>query len=342
MSTMSTVCRHGKESRSLTHKNDHCVGCGICVDMCPTEAIRLGPVMPVARGLLEADLININQKECCLCGLCAASCPFDALEFNLNGKNSKELGNYPQWTHNANIDSETCIYCGRCETACPQDAIYLKRVLPTIDELVRGETDIDKDKCIYCGICEEMCPANAIEIEFNQINSNNPQVASDIKIDESKCIYCSICKRVCPESAIKIVCTTCMSQEDIIIPEIEGNIILDDKKCINCGWCQEICPVDAAQVIKPFEGEIFYVDDFECKGDSCHACADVCPCNAISMVDNRSVVNPVFCTLCGACAKACPQKGIVIKRSSMKLKNIKSKSWNDRLGGLLHQASQSK
>lgn len=332
---MSSVIREGKETRSLTHINQKCVGCGICSDLCPTTAIKLGPILPIARGLLKTDFIKIDENTCCFCGLCASSCPFGALEFDIDGENIEKLDNYPHWTHDAEIDDETCIYCGRCSTACPRDAIFLNRSLPQVKELVRGETEIDQEKCIQCGVCEEMCPADAIIMDKQAINSSNPSIASSVDIDESKCIFCSICKRVCPVDAIKIVCTTCMERDEIVSPEIRGEIILDDETCIKCGWCQEICPVDAVKVTKPFEGEIYVRDDFTCKGDSCHACADVCPCNAISIVDGKSYINPLFCTLCGACTKACPQEGIVLERKNMKMENVKSKSWNKRFAGLL-------
>lgn len=332
---MSSVVREGKENRSLTHKNEKCVGCGICSDICPTTAIKLGPILPIARGLIKMDYITINQDKCCLCGLCASSCPFDALEFNINGDNIREMYNYPKWTHDAQIDAETCIYCGRCSTACPRDAIFLNRSLPEVEKLVRGETEVDQETCIQCGVCEEMCPADAITMERNDINSSNPTIASSVNIDESKCIFCSVCKRACPVDAIKIVCTTCMERDEIKDPKITGDIILDDNLCIKCGWCQEVCPVEAAVVIKPFEGDIFLRDDFTCKGDSCHACADVCPCNAISIVEGKSCINPSFCTLCGACTKACPQEGIVLKRKNMNLENVRSKSWTKKFAGLL-------
>jgi 4Fe-4S ferredoxin len=333
---MVTINRKGKEDRSLSHENEKCVGCGICSDICPTESIKLGPILPIARGLLQMDYININKDSCVLCGLCASACPFDALDFTVNSKNSKEMQNYPKWENEACINEEECIYCGSCVKACPKDAIFLNRVLPKVEDLVRGEAEIDLDKCIYCGMCSEMCPAEAITIKENDINSSKQSIASDIEIDESKCIYCGICKRICPEDAIKIVCTTCMERDMIETPEITGEIILDDDKCITCGWCEDICPVDAATVTKPFEGEVIINEtETECKGDSCHACADVCPCNAISIVDSKSSVNPNMCTLCGACVKACPQKIVSVKRSDMKLKNIRSKSWNRMLGSLI-------
>lgn len=332
---MASLERNGEQKRSLTHKNEKCVGCGICADICPTESIRLGPVLPIARGLVKMDYINLNKDNCALCGLCASACPFDALEFKIDDKNIKELEAYPKWEHEAEINAEDCVYCGHCVKVCPKDAIYLNKTMPLREDLVRGEAEIDESKCIYCGICEDICPAEAITIESNDINSSNQSIAKGINIDESKCVYCGLCKRVCPENAVKIVCATCMYQDEIKKPEIIGDIVLNEEDCIKCGWCQEVCPKDAATVIKPFEGEIYLREDFECKGDSCHACQDVCPCNAVTIVEGKSTINPDLCVLCGACAKACPQKGVVIKREKINMNNIRSKSWKDKISTLM-------
>lgn len=332
---MASVIRNGKDVRKLTHTNHKCVGCGICVDICPTESLKLGPILPIARGILEMDLISIQENKCVLCGLCSFACPFGALDFEINGENAKKLENYPKWEHNAEITEKDCIYCGNCKTACPRDAIFINRKLPNIEDLVVGEAEIDKDKCIYCGMCEEMCPADAITIDKNEINSSNQEIAKNIELDKNKCIYCGICKKICPEEAIKIVCTTCMDNEKIDKVEIAGDILLDQESCIKCGWCEEICPESAAHVIKPFEGQIIIDGEIECKGDSCHACQDVCPCNSISIVNNKSKINPSMCILCGACAKACPQNMLTIKRNDMKLKNINSISWQKILGSLI-------
>ncbi|KZX15187.1 NADH-quinone oxidoreductase subunit I [Methanobrevibacter cuticularis] len=336
---MTSVLREGKETRKITHTNDECVGCGICSDICPTSALNLGPILPIARGILEMDYINMNHDKCVLCGLCSFACPFDAIDFEINGENAKKIENYPKWNCGTEITKDDCIYCGKCEIYCPRDAIAMKRNLPNVEDLVMGETRTEVDKCINCRICVEMCPAEAITIKTESEKTTKKFTAKDIEIDKSKCMYCKICQKVCPEDAIKIICTSCMDIEQIPEVTIDGALVLDEEICVNCGWCEKICPTEAAHTKKPFEGEVILneneEEDLICKGDSCHACQDVCPCNAITIVDNKSFVNQEVCVLCGACAKACPQKILNVNRTVMNLDNIKSASWQKILGSII-------
>ena len=72
-----TILRDGIEKRELIWNDCLCVGCGICYDVCPTKAITMGPLGAIAKGIVEAPKLDIDENKCVLCGLCAASCPFD-------------------------------------------------------------------------------------------------------------------------------------------------------------------------------------------------------------------------------------------------------------------------
>lgn len=333
---MFTVKREGEEYRVLAHNNDNCVACGICVKVCPTESLRLGPVVPIARGLIDMEKVSVKADNCVLCGLCAVSCPFNAMNLSIDGESVEDLENYPSWETVSSVDQDECIYCGRCYNVCPQDSILFERQLPSRHDLVRGTIRIDDDKCIYCRICAEMCPSGAISLGCSK-ESSTDAVDNVITVDESKCVYCGVCKRACPEEAIETICTTCMYSDEIVVPEIKGETSIFESSCVNCSWCAEICPKDAITIVKPFSGliELIETEDAKCKGNSCHACVDVCPCNAVEIIDNISVTNPTFCNLCGACIGACPQKIRHIDRTSMKLTNISSDSWMEILNKLL-------
>ena len=338
---MFNVERSGNEVRKLSYKDDKCVGCGICTDVCPTSSLRLGPTVPIARGLIEMDLVSCNADSCVLCGLCSVACPFDALSLTIDGEDIKLMANYPKWDVESSVCEDDCIYCGRCYNVCPRDAIIFERTLPDRQALVRGEIEINKDECIYCSFCADLCPAEAITVS-NIPTSSVDKVNNSIEVDTSKCVYCGVCKRVCPQNAIKEVCSTCMLQDQIEIPEVTGDTYILDESCVNCTWCANICPVDAITVTKPFEGTLEVIENEEeekvCKGDACHACQDVCPCNAVTIVDNKAVTDLEFCNLCGACVTACPQNIRVVSRTAMKLDNINSDSWNEILKTLLNNS----
>ena len=48
---------------------DECVGCGSCVDECPSEAISMN----------DNDIAVINADECTDCGMCVDACPTEAI-----------------------------------------------------------------------------------------------------------------------------------------------------------------------------------------------------------------------------------------------------------------------
>ena len=135
---MFDIERVGEEHRKLSYNDVNCVGCGICVDTCPTSSLRLGPLVPIARGLIEMDLLSVNSNSCVLCGLCSVACPFDALSLTIGGTEIKKMDNYPNWEVESEVCEEDCLFCGRCSIACPRDAILFKRELPKREDLVRG------------------------------------------------------------------------------------------------------------------------------------------------------------------------------------------------------------
>ena len=103
---MFNIERNGEELRQLSYKDSKCVGCGICSDVCPTSSLRLGPLVPIARGLIEMDLISVNEDSCVFCGLCSVACPFDALSLSINGENIKKIDSYPKWETESEVDDD--------------------------------------------------------------------------------------------------------------------------------------------------------------------------------------------------------------------------------------------
>jgi len=51
---------------------EECVGCGACVDVCPTEAITM----------TDDDVAKVDPETCTDCGTCVEECPSEAITMN--------------------------------------------------------------------------------------------------------------------------------------------------------------------------------------------------------------------------------------------------------------------
>ena len=61
-------------SRDITMKDDACVHCGVCVAICPSEALVLN----------QTDWhVEFIADKCIACELCVKACPYTAMEVRL-------------------------------------------------------------------------------------------------------------------------------------------------------------------------------------------------------------------------------------------------------------------
>lgn len=310
----------GKSKKILDYNYKRCNGCGICVDICPTKAIEMGPIIEIATGL-DAPAVIIDHTKCSFCGMCAAFCPVKAVRMTVNDRDILELSEFPHLDSNV-VFNDKCLPCLLCEKACPEEAIDVQFTFPKKESAApfqpgkTGEIEVDMEKCSLCGLCGEFCPAFVLVEKEAKADDLVP--FSDLLVDKEKCDYCGICVPFCPEDAITVKGD--FDEEEItkIVPEITGEIKVDHDKCTRCGWCEAVCPYDAAEVTKPFGGEIELIDVKlkGCDPVGCHGCFNVCPSHAwIIPPDKKIDVVRDFCTYCGACEKACHVEAIGVKRS---------------------------
>jgi ferredoxin len=62
---------------------DTCIGCGICADICPKEAIKYQPAEFKGMRALSRPSIDFDQEKCVLCGECVSMCPMHALKMRI-------------------------------------------------------------------------------------------------------------------------------------------------------------------------------------------------------------------------------------------------------------------
>lgn len=227
---------------TLTLDKTRCPGCGICVEICPRDAIELKKVPKVEGEKAKPPFVDFDEKKCQYCGICNTLCPFGALDHRVNGDPwvaVVDSESFPQFIREIDVDLTKCdVGCVDCEEACPLNLIKVTVRTPDGQEVkdiesisdkenLTVDVDIKKEFCPCCRICEVKCPKGAIHVRkiFHGI----------ININSEKCPKgCQDCLDVCP-----ITGALYLSEED-------GKVHVNETFCVYCGACKIVCPVEGA------------------------------------------------------------------------------------------------
>ncbi len=227
---------------ALTLNKALCKGCGICVEICPREAIEIKKFPKAEGDKIEPPTIDIDKEKCHYCGMCDPICPFGAIDVKVDGKHLAsvvEKESFPQLIREITVDTAKCaLDCTDCEEACPLELISVSVRTPDgkpVKDIgsqpdkkkLKVVVDIDKDLCPCCRLCEVKCPDDAIRVHktFHGL----------LKILPEKCPEdCQDCLDVCP-----ITGALYLSEED-------GKVHVNELYCVYCGACKIVCPEEGA------------------------------------------------------------------------------------------------
>ncbi len=143
----------GSESVKDFYKK--CVGCQLCVSVCPNNVLR--PSTDLDR-LMQPEMSY--EKGYCRpeCTECSQVCPAGAiLPLTPEEKTQFHIGT-------ASVNRELCVVeadgvsCGNCARHCPVGAIQMVSK-DASDENSPLIPVVDEARCIGCGACENLCPA---------------------------------------------------------------------------------------------------------------------------------------------------------------------------------------
>jgi 4Fe-4S ferredoxin len=215
----------------LTLKKSKCIGCNICKQICPMEAINKSKSIVKNGRLTSKSIIDIDPDKCIFCGGCVILCPTNAIKMTKNQKEIiplVEFNVFPLILNETNVKLEKCdISCNLiCSKDCPMEAIEIK--LKEEGNKTRIiDLKIDKEKCVFCGKCQLVCPKEAIHV--------NKTFEGKVVVNIEFCpINCKVCMDICPSKAISL--------------DNKSKPIITEETCIYCGACQEVCPEKTIEV----------------------------------------------------------------------------------------------
>ena len=142
-----------------------CQRCGLCMKVCPTNAINPTLTEAGVAGFWTPTLIMTSGYCEYSCTLCGSVCPTGAIR----EITSREKAERPIRIGSAFVDRGKCLPwsgngpCIVCEEVCPTSpkAIYLRKTtLPDRNEepIKVQLPHVELKRCVGCGICENKCP----------------------------------------------------------------------------------------------------------------------------------------------------------------------------------------
>jgi 4Fe-4S ferredoxin len=226
---------HAKHYSLILDKNK-CTGCGVCMEICPREAIQVTRTPKVEGEKAKSPTVAINEEKCHYCGMCEAVCVFGALKTMIDGEHVVSVvgtESFPQIIREIKVDETKCsLECLEIEEACPLD--HIKVSVHTSDgkevtdvasksdkKKLKVSVEIDKESCPCCRFCEKKFPDGAISVEKIFYGS--------LRVKPKKCPEsCHDCIDVCPIPGVLYLS--------------DGKVLVNDSYCVYCGACKITCP----------------------------------------------------------------------------------------------------
>jgi len=146
-----------------------CQRCGLCMKVCPTNAINPTLAEAGMAGFWTPHLI-MTQGYCeFTCTLCGSVCPTGAI----GAITAKEKIERPIKIGSAYVDRGRCLPwsanapCIVCQEVCPTSpkAIFLEKEVVTGPDEKKMTVQlpfVDLKRCVGCGICENKCPVRGL------------------------------------------------------------------------------------------------------------------------------------------------------------------------------------
>ncbi|MCC8115118.1 MAG: 4Fe-4S dicluster domain-containing protein [Bacteroidales bacterium] len=143
-------------AQGLKHLRQHCTGCQLCVQSCPSKILKptlgldgfMQPHLDFTLGFCPTD-----------CVVCSSVCPVGAFHVVDEVQKSSIKVGRAQVNLAACLSASEGVKCGSCASHCPAGAIMMVeaeegngRLMPIVNDAL----------CIGCGACEYHCPVGTL------------------------------------------------------------------------------------------------------------------------------------------------------------------------------------
>jgi len=129
--------------------HETCIGCTLCWEKCPTEAI-------VGGDRKNKQLHVILPDKCIDCGVCGNVCPVACITDQFDRTvPKKKMVDRPRPV----INKDNCTGCTYCVDYCPENCLEM-----TGEGNIQVSSLVREKVCIGCALCAEICPHDAIQM----------------------------------------------------------------------------------------------------------------------------------------------------------------------------------
>lgn len=202
-----------------------------------------------------------------------------------------------------------------CAEAKSLDGIYCPVGGESVMEKVAEITGLAHDAATPMTatlICNGACPARRPVALWR-----GPRSCADMALTGAGTLTCSYGCLGCGDCVASCAFGAMTLNSDTHLPEIDPTL------CVACGQCVEACPRHLLKLIPKGKRDrrVWVACSNRDRGAAarkacdnaciaCGKCVRECPFDAISIIDNRAVVDPTKCRACGKCVAVCPTGAI--------------------------------